>query len=292
MAQLHQTMPLGPAEVPEKINDLVTRVLADNASIMTGPGTNSYIIQSTNAAVLIDPGPTLTQHKETLLKTLKKLENKKVTILLTHTHMDHAPLGIELSNEFGWPLGLYDPHPNYKYAIAVYDGMELDFDNFLIQALHTPGHTENHMCYLLKPLKILFAGDHILGQSTTVILPPEGSMANYLNSLRKIKQLIEKDEIKLIMPGHGGSPINPLEFVDTILLLRLQREQKVIKALETLKSATIKELLPLAYDDTDPSLFPVAKYSLWAHLIKLKQENKVFSDTEDIDSIWRTFSSK
>jgi glyoxylase-like metal-dependent hydrolase (beta-lactamase superfamily II) len=291
MALLTDTLPVGPPETPEKINDLTTRILANNPNFMTGPGTNTYIIKSPNHIVIIDPGPDLPEHEEAVLKSLGSTKDKTVLMLLTHTHIDHCPLAYKLSKQFNWTIGLYEPDPNFANEVTIADNQELKFTSFSIKVIHTPGHTADHLCYLLRPLNILFSGDHIIGQSTTVILPPEGSMSAYLKSLERIKELINRNSLSAIMPGHGGSPVKPKEFIDQIIKFRLKREDKVLTALQALESATIEQLLPLAYDDTDKSLYPVAKYSLWAHLLKLAQDGVVKSSTMQLDSLWHYIKS-
>jgi glyoxylase-like metal-dependent hydrolase (beta-lactamase superfamily II) len=144
-----------------------------------------------------------------------------------------------------------------------------------LEAIATPGHVANHFCYLLREEGRVFTGDHIMGGSTVVIIPPSGDMAEYLVSLERLKQY----PIKQLLPGHGDVIDDPIGVVDGLIAHRLRREEKVIRVLGAQGEMSLVDMTPLVYDDVDASLHPVAQVSLWAHLLKLEKEGKATKDT-------------
>jgi glyoxylase-like metal-dependent hydrolase (beta-lactamase superfamily II) len=257
----------------------VRRLVAPNPGPMTGPGTNTYIVGH-KAFTIIDPGPDIESHVDALSQ-LGVIER----ILVTHTHRDHSPAAATLARHSGAPLvGRTAPgddrqdmsfHPDH---VPVDDEL-LELDGFTLQAIATPGHASNHLCYFLPELGWLFTGDHIMGGSTVVIAPPDGDMDAYLNSLEGLKRL----RLNALLPGHGGIIEQPRNAIDGLIRHRLAREAKVIAALSLTGPQAAEVLLPVVYDDVPEALHPVAKYSLLAHLQRLANHNR--ASEEDVG--WR-----
>ncbi len=256
-----------------RLNNLVSRVTAPNPGVMTGPGTNAYII-GTGELALIDPGPESAPHLAAMLgATGKHLK----WILCTHTHLDHSPGARALKAETGAQLLGFgcvpdDGRQDSEFAPdrALHDGDVLDCGSFRLRAMHTPGHASNHLCYLLEGKRWLFTGDHVMQGSTVVISPPDGDMVAYLKSLEKLLAL----DLAVLAPGHGHVIERPHDEVRKLIAHRLKRERKVLDAFAKKNPATLDELLPIVYDDVSPRIHPVARRSLHAHLLKLRIEGR------------------
>jgi glyoxylase-like metal-dependent hydrolase (beta-lactamase superfamily II) len=250
----------------------VRRLLAPNPSMMTGPGTNTYLIGESDVAVL-DPGPAMPAHIDNIVA---KATGPIRWILVTHTHPDHSPGVRLLAKATGAEvLGMAAPDgqhqdKTFRAGRILADGDVLRTDEFHLQAVHTPGHASNHLCYLLEQHKLLFTGDHIIDGSTVVIDPPDGNMKHYIDSLRRCKALV----CAALAPGHGGVIEDPDRAIDWIIEHRLQREAKVRAAMEAHPGLSSHELVPHVYKDVDPKLFAWAERSLLAHLLKLQEEAK------------------
>lgn len=251
----------------------VRRLLAPNPSMMTGPGTNTYLLGSKEIAV-IDPGPLIPEH----LNSVRKLAAAPIKwILVTHTHPDHSPGAALLAEATGAEkIGRAPPQGNHQDQTFSPDRIPEDGDafetpEFRLQMIHTPGHASNHLCYLHAANGFLFTGDHIINGSTVVIDPPDGSMGDYLRSLDRLKSL----DIKAILPGHGEVMHDPQQEIDWLIKHRREREAKVIAALKRQPNATSRELVPLVYDDVDEERHDLAAHSLLAHLIHLEEELRV-----------------
>ena len=264
-----------------RVNDLVVRVTAPNPGVMTGPGTNSYIIGRDELA-LIDPGPQSGSHLGVLLETVG---DRLRWILCTHTHLDHSPGALALrgatgAEVLGFPMSPNDGRqdPTFAPDQVIGDGDIVDCGYFRLRVVHTPGHASNHLCYLLEEQRLLFTGDHVMQGSTVVISPPDGDMAAYLESLERLILL----QLAALAPGHGHIIEAPYEEVCGLIAHRLKREQKVLDAFNRKNPATLDELLPLVYDDVSQRLHPVARRSLHAHLIKLAREGRI----AETDGLW------
>jgi glyoxylase-like metal-dependent hydrolase (beta-lactamase superfamily II) len=251
----------------------VRRLLAPNPSMMTGPGTNTYLLGSEEIAV-IDPGPLIPEH----INAIRKLAAAPIKwILVTHTHPDHSPAAALLAEATGAEkigrTAAQGRHQDqtFKPDRIPEDGDSFETGEFSLQAIHTPGHASNHLCYLHREGKLLFTGDHIINGSTVVIDPPDGSMGDYLRSLERLKSL----DITAILPGHGEVMDGPQEAIDWLINHRREREAKVIAALEKQPNATSRELVPLVYDDVDKDRHDLAEHSLLAHLMHLEEELRV-----------------
>jgi glyoxylase-like metal-dependent hydrolase (beta-lactamase superfamily II) len=247
---------------------------------MTGPGTHSYLIGHHEMAVL-DPGPALDTHIDALIEAAQARGGKIRWIVLTHTHQDHAPAAIALKQKTGAEIiGLSplagDPAQTQIVIDRPLTHQEcLKTAGFTLRALHTPGHVGNHLCYLLEEENLLFSGDHLINGSTVVIIPPSGNMSDYLRSL----DLLTHENIAQIAPGHGDIILNAQALIQFTLHHRLAREAKVLGKL-TAQAQPLETLTPLVYDDVNPALHPVARYSLHAHLIKLREDGKAIENTE------------
>jgi glyoxylase-like metal-dependent hydrolase (beta-lactamase superfamily II) len=250
--------------------------------VMTGPGTNTYIIGRRDLA-LIDPGPESAAH---LAAMLDAVDGRLRWILCTHTHLDHSPGAKALkastgAQVLGFSPAVDDGRQDRTFAPdrVLHHGDLVACGEFTLRAVHTPGHASNHLCYLLDKKSILFTGDHIMHGSTVVISPPDGDMAAYLKSLEALLAL----DLKQLAPGHGHPIDTPHDEVRRLIAHRLKREQKVLDAFRQKTPATLDELLPVVYDDVPQRIHAVARRSLHAHLIKLGREGRV---TEERGS-WR-----
>jgi len=237
--------------------------------MMTGPGTNTYLLGGAEVAVL-DPGPDLTDHFEAILDAAAGAIR---WIIVTHTHADHSPLAARLALRtgavrIGVPApadGRQDPsfHPDRVPA----DGERLDLGGIALTAIRTPGHASNCVCYLLESERLVFTGDHVLEGVSPVILPPDGDMSAYLESLDKLATY----DFERIAPGHGGVMQSGKRVVSALKEHRLKRERKVLAALAA-GAATLEELTPTVYDDVPADRHAWARLTLHAHLIKLARD--------------------
>ena len=274
------SMPLVPGEITE-LAPGVRRLLAPNAGMMTGPGTNTYLLGSDEVAVL-DPGPRIDAH----IDAIEALAPGPIRwILVTHTHPDHSPAAAKLAEATGAEL-VGRPAPDGPSQDETFvpqrvldDGDLFETAEFTVRAVHTPGHASNHLCYRHEQLDWLFTGDHIMDGSTVVINPPDGNMKQYLESLERLKTLA----LKRLAPGHGELIDDPYAVVDALIAHRLGREAKVVDAVQAHPALTTKQLTPYVYDDVDESLHGLASRSLLAHLLKLEEENRATQD----DGRWR-----
>ncbi|MHB8669175.1 MAG: MBL fold metallo-hydrolase [Acidimicrobiales bacterium] len=250
----------------EAIAPLVLRVLAPNPGMMTGPGTNTYLVGGKELAV-IDPGPEDASHLDALVESGG---GRIRWILVTHTHPDHSPGAAALAARTGAQLLGFDARDGFAPDVAIGEGHRLETSEFGLRAVHTPGHASNHLCYLLEGACLLFSGDHVMGGSTVVISPPDGDMALYMASLERLLHL----GLSAIAPGHGSVIEDPEPAVSQYLSHRRAREAAVLAHLE-LGPATIGEIVAKLYVDVAAELHPVARCSIWAHLRKLASEGLV-----------------
>lgn len=248
----------------------VRRLVAPNPSMMTGPGTNTYLFGNEQVAVL-DPGPKIARH----IKMIQEISGAPIRwILVTHTHPDHSPAAIKLAAITGAEL-LGMPAPEGKQQDKTFaadrvlkDGDKLATAEFVLEAVHTPGHASNHLCYRHVGKNWLFTGDHVIDGSTVVINPPDGNMKHYLQSLRRVKQL----QCDALAPGHGEIIEDPGQAIDWLINHRLERESKVRSSLADNPNLTTRGLVPHVYEDVDSRLYALAERSLLAHLLKLEDD--------------------
>jgi glyoxylase-like metal-dependent hydrolase (beta-lactamase superfamily II) len=281
-----------PYEEVQRLSPMVSRLLARNPSPFTFKGTGVYFVGADEAArdvAVIDPGPLVPEHLDALRRALA---DKHVThILVTHTHSDHSPAAKPLKEWTGAKTygfgrhgsGRDDGGPKMEEGgdrdfvpdVAVRDGDVIAGNGFSFECVFTPGHTSNHMCYALREEQALFTGDHVMGWSTTVVAPPDGDMAAYMASLRK---LIARDD-RVLYPTHGGPIRNPRPFLQAYLDHRLEREAQILACVRDGVS-TIPEMVACMYADVDKRLHPAAARSVLAHLIQLESEGRVHKSGE------------
>jgi glyoxylase-like metal-dependent hydrolase (beta-lactamase superfamily II) len=248
----------------------VRRLLAPNPSMMTGPGTNTYLFGRNEVAVL-DPGPAIESH----IEKIQQVADAPIRwVMVTHTHPDHSPAACELARVTGAELiGMSPPEGQHQDMTFVpdrilKDGDRISIDGDEVEAIHTPGHASNHVCYLHTHLNWVFAGDHVIDGSTVVINPPDGNMKHYLQSLAKVLAL----RPAVLAPGHGELIRDPDRAINWLVDHRLEREAKVAAALSKNPGLTSMELVPHVYQDVDETLYGLAERSLLAHLLKLADD--------------------
>jgi glyoxylase-like metal-dependent hydrolase (beta-lactamase superfamily II) len=263
----------------------VNRLIAPNPGMMTGPGTNTYILGEKEVAV-IDPGPAIDGHVDLICELAP---GPIKWILVTHTHPDHSPAVVALAERTGAER-LGRPAPDGQHQDKTFEadrvlanGEVFRTAEFRLEVIHTPGHASNHLCYFNEEIGWLFTGDHIISGSTVVIDPPDGNMSDYLASLERLMDKV----LAVIAPGHGDPIDSPYEAIDWIIKHRLEREAKVIAALDENPNSTLTKLVPHAYDDVHERLYGWAERSLLAHLLKLENDDKA-SQNDDLWSLAST----
>ena len=234
----------------------VERVLAPNPGPFTGPGTNTYLVASSGEAIIIDPGPVDRSHEKAILTRLADLRPRG--ILVTHTHEDHAPLANPLAAGLEVPAYGYEAGPDFNPDLLLADHDQVEFGSEEVRAVHTPGHSRDHLCFLAGDA--LFTGDHIMGGSSVVV----EDMSAYLASLRRVQRL----QLERLYPGHGLVMDDPVGIVAGYIEHRLEREQQVLSAVKT-GASTIMEIVRTVYAEVDPALHPLAAMSVRAHVVKL-----------------------
>ncbi|MFO1396759.1 MAG: MBL fold metallo-hydrolase [Burkholderiales bacterium] len=262
--------------VVKRLDRLVSRLVAPNPGVMTGPGTNTYFVGERELAV-IDPGPADDAHVRAILA---HGAGRIRWILVTHTHRDHSPAAAVLAQATGATvIGLPPPahggqDATFAPAHPPADGEVLRLGDVTLTALHTPGHASNHVCYALHETGMLFTGDHVMQGSTVVINPPDGDMGRYLASLAR---LFDR-EIAIIAPGHGYLVGEPHDEIRRLVAHRRWREARVVDALALRQPARADELVNDVYPGLAPALHGAAARSLLAHLLHLAQEGRVMQD--------------
>lgn len=266
------------------LSQRVRRITAPNPGMMTGPGTNTYLVGNAELAV-IDPGPDIREHIDAILQAAADMRAPIRWILCTHTHIDHSPAANRLRQATDAPvIGQIARYPKSQDASFTPDqhwqhGDFIRSDEFTLRAVHTPGHASNHLCFYLEEEQTLFTGDHIMEGSTVVIAPPDGDMQAYMNSLHLLKEL----PLRHLAPAHGNRIDNPLQIIEALIWHRTLRERKTLEKMQQLGPCTLATLTPSVYDEVPAFLHGVAQMSLLAHLLKLEQEQAV----ERSDDIWR-----
>jgi glyoxylase-like metal-dependent hydrolase (beta-lactamase superfamily II) len=260
----------------ERPGPLVRRLLAPNPSPFTYTGTQTYIVGEGEVAV-IDPGPDLPAHLEALTGALAG--ERVTTILCTHTHRDHSPAARPLQAATGAPIVGCAPltiddegpradaafDPDYRPDRILADGEMLSAPGWTLKAVATPGHTSNHLCFALHETGALFSGDHVMGWSTTVVAPPDGDMAAYMESLGKLQA--RNDAI--YYPAHGPAVDDPQAHLVRLIAHRRGREAQILAHLQE-GEGRIPAMVADMYRDIDPRLHPAAGRSVLAHLIDLE----------------------
>ncbi|MEQ8798025.1 MAG: MBL fold metallo-hydrolase [Salinisphaeraceae bacterium] len=260
----------------------VRRITAPNGGPMTGPGTNTYLVGERDVAV-IDPGPNDAGHLQAVAEAAG---GRARWILVTHNHPDHTAGARSLARRLG--LGVH-AHPTPLAGIRdegftadhhLADGQRIAGEGLALRCLHTPGHSADHVCFLLEDQGLLFAGDHVMEGVTVVIAPPDGDMAAYLASL----QALRRERLQRLAPAHGGLLDEPDQRLAGIIEHRLQREADILAALEA-RPADVMALTTAVYPTLGEPLRTVASWQIQAHLDKLANERKVMQ--RDDNGIWQ-----
>jgi len=279
--------PTRPYAHAEQLEPLVRRVLARNPSPFTFTGTQSYIVGSGAEVAVIDPGPDEAEHLAALVEAIGSA--KVVAICCTHTHRDHSPAAAPLAALMGAPivgcaaLTLDDEGPRADAAFdACYspdrvlaDGERIAGNGWTLEAVTTPGHTSNHVCFALPETGALFTGDHVMGWSTSVVSPPDGDMTDYMMSLQKLQER----EDRVYYPAHGPAVDKPRQLVRGMMGHRRSREKQILKQIGEGRSRIV-EMVPQMYKGVDERLWPAAGRSVHAHLIDLARRGLVAQSGE------------
>ena len=263
----------------EQLEPGIARMLAHNPSAFTYYGTQSYLIGTDQVAV-IDPGPDLPEHVDALVAAIAG--RPVAAIMCTHTHRDHSPAARPLAQRTGAsiigcaPLALETVGPradasfdgDYAPDRVMDDGELMEIDGETVAAVATPGHTSNHLCFSYRGA--LFSGDHVMGWSTTVVVPPDGDMAAYMASLDKLRR---RDD-RIYYPAHGPAVTNPQQYVRHLVGHRMQREKQILTLVRE-RQRPIPDIVASAYPALDPRLTVAAGGSVYAHLLDLEQRGLV-----------------
>ncbi len=247
-----------------------TRVLAPNPSVFTGRGTNTYLAGS-SSLVCIDPGPDDDRHLVAILEAAGGRGGRITTILLTHSHSDHRPLARRLAVQTGATVHCFDPSAGDEQAQAMADGDVVRIDDLALAAVYTPGHTRDHLCFYDPAARTLYSGDHILNGTTSVVHPGEGDMSDYLGSLRRVQAL----QPLTILPGHGERVDDAGALIDEYIAHRLEREAQVLAAAQGRPAFAPMDLVPALYAAYPVDVYPLAAWTVQAHLDKLVRDGRI-----------------
>ncbi len=278
----------------DQVSPLIRRVVANNPGPFTFLGTGTYIVGNGEVAV-IDPGPDMEDH---LAAILAATTGERIShILVTHHHSDHSPLSRPLAEATGATIygcavasrpvegevKLEAGYDDFTPDISVCGGAMIEGAGWTLEAIPTPGHTSNHVCYALREENALFSGDHIMGWSTTVITPPDGDMGDYLRSL----ELIKARSFDTLWPTHGPPVTKVTPFIEAYIEHRHERERQILRRLEA-GDITIKAMVPTIYAAVDSRLWPAAAHSVLAQMIELVRSGRVIVDgAPGLDSRYR-----
>jgi glyoxylase-like metal-dependent hydrolase (beta-lactamase superfamily II) len=261
----------------EPLEPGIARVLAHNPSAFTYYGTQTYVLGEAEVAV-IDPGPDIPEHLGALEQAIAG--RSVVAIMCTHTHRDHSPASRPLAQATGAPIVGCAPlamdgtgleagfDRDYAPDRVLEDGEALEVDGRTITAVATPGHTSNHLCFAYGDA--LLSGDHVMGWSTTVVVPPDGNMADYIASLDKLRQRGDR----VYYPAHGPAVTNPQQYVRHLIGHRMQREKQILRLVGE-QPREIPDIVANAYPGLDPRLVAAAGGSVLAHLLDLERRGLV-----------------
>lgn len=266
----------------------VRRLVANNSGRFSAWGTNVYVVGQ-NEVNVIDPGPNNDEHFQTLIRTLG--EERVTRVFVTHHHMDHSPMADRLAAHFDCKTYGYGPPKRQLVGgnvrleagddltfcprVKVRDGEVFEGAGWSIEAVYTPGHTSNHVCYAVQPDNGLICGDHVLGWSTSVVSPPDGDMGEYLHSLQKVSDR----NYATLWPGHGAAIPDTQRFIKAYIDHRHERNAQILAQLK-LGQTNIKKMVPVLYADIDKGLYPAACHSVFAHMIHMVKTGEVVCDGE------------
>ena len=257
------------------VSDRVRLILAPNPSPMTLEGTNTYLVGGPEAVIVIDPGPDDDGHLGSIEAAVAGAN--PVAVLLTHRHIDHAESAERCAETLGTVI-VSSAEPRRPDDVPVRDGARVGGEGVFLTAVATPGHSSDHLCFLLEEERALFTGDHILGRGTTVVAYPDGDMGAYMTSLERLRDV----NAGRFYPGHGPVIDDPARVLEEYIAHRLERERQVLEGLSD-GPITPEELVARIYTDVDPVLHPVAAMSVRAHLSELAQRGRAVQDGE----LWR-----
>jgi glyoxylase-like metal-dependent hydrolase (beta-lactamase superfamily II) len=250
----------------------IERILAPNPGPYTGPGTNTYLVGDDAGLAVIDPGPVDASHEAAIVKAIG--DRTVTAVVVTHTHLDHAPLANPLARNLGVPAIGYESGPEFEPDVRIVDGAAAPAGSLRLVAVHTPGHSEDHLC--LRVGDVLFTGDHIMGGSSVMV----EDVAPYLASLERLQQLT----LTRLYPGHGPEMDNPHEVISWYLAHRREREHQILDAVRA-GAGTIGAVVEVVYAEVDRQLHPIAARSVAAHLRKLRDEGAVELGGDDWASV-------
>lgn len=243
----------------------IDRVLAPNPGPFTGPGTNTWVVGDDEEAVVIDPGPRERSHEFAIHTTLG--DRRLNAVIVTHTHVDHAPLANPLAADHDAPALGYGPGPEFEPDDRLVEGSAVTVAGRSLVVLHTPGHADDHLCFRLG--RVLFTGDHIMGGSSVMV----DDLSAYLTSLRRL----QGETFERLYPGHGPEIDNPAEVIDWYIAHRMQREEEILAAIRG-GAADVDAIVEEVYAAVDRSLYPLAARSVTAHLVKLAGDRRLHFD--------------
>ena len=269
--------------VLETVSPNIRRIIARNPGPFTFHGTGTYVVGHGKVAI-IDPGPDIAEHIDAVLHALR---NETIeSLVITHTHIDHSPAWAAIKRATGAATYGFGPHGgipgetaeqgadrSFVPEHAMVEGDSVEIGGHRLTAVHTPGHTSNHLCFALDAEKVLFSGDHVMGWSTSVIVPPDGNMADYMTSLEK---LLHRDDA-IYLPTHGPAIPNPKRHVESFIAHRGERRDGILRELGA-TGRPILELVDALYLGLNPLLRPAAARSVFAHLIELVDAGLVKTD--------------
>jgi glyoxylase-like metal-dependent hydrolase (beta-lactamase superfamily II) len=266
----------------DRVSPRIRRVIAKNPGPFTFTGTGTYIVGA-GAVAVIDPGPAMDEHLEAILRAVEGERVEK--ILVTHTHLDHSPLARPLAARTGAPILAAAPPVEtgggdvkteedtdeaFRPDVVLAGGETIAGPDWTIEAIATPGHASNHLCFALKEENALFSGDHVMGWSTTVVSPPDGDMGAYYESLKAVMAR----GFATLWPTHGPPVREVKPFLEAYLAHRLEREAQIIDQLRQ-GPRRIADMVPVIYAEVDSRLWPAASCSMLAHLIDLTRRGEV-----------------
>ncbi|HVF53582.1 MAG TPA: MBL fold metallo-hydrolase [Actinomycetota bacterium] len=257
-----------------RVSPGVMAILAPNAGLMTGPGTNTYVVGDSDASMVIDPAVEDPEFIEVVLREAGTVE----AILITHRHDDHTGGADALAKMTGAPVRAFgDRSAGSAEVVPLGDGETIGSGRVRLKALHTPGHSSDHMCFWDADSKGLFSGDAILGEGTAVIGPPDGNMKQYLSTLERLDEL----GVGSVFPGHFRARRDGAEVIKGYIAHRAARSAAILKALEG-RALGVEEIVAAVYTDVSPELYPVAALSVGAQLELLAEQGKVVA----VDDRW------
>ena len=269
----------------DQVSPLIRRVIANNPGPFTFTGTGTYIIGQGEGVAVIDPGPDQSEHLQAILDATA---GERIShILITHHHMDHSPLARPLAAATGaviYGCAVKTPivedtvrteagSDRFEPDVSVCGGSTIAGHGWTFEAIPTPGHTSNHICYALAQENACFTGDHIMGWSTTVVTPPDGNMADYMASL----DVIQNRDFATLWPTHGPPITAPGPFIEAYRAHRHDRERQILVQLGAGQSK-IRDMVPAMYVGVDARLYPAAARSVNAHMIELVRAGRVVTD--------------